>query len=90
MFIIARSGHTRAELHWRQGGPASIPLNVEVDYSQPFDGSDFEAWHSEYDACVAVDSWQSPTQLTASGKRRSFGETLDSEFASLFADPPPF
>ncbi|HWL10514.1 MAG TPA: hypothetical protein VNQ76_19065, partial [Planctomicrobium sp.] len=35
MMIIARSGDTYAELHWRAGS-ASLPINLEVDFTQPF------------------------------------------------------
>lgn len=48
MFIIARDGDVLAQLHWRQGGPAEIPLQVEVDYALPFSGSDHDAWEQEY------------------------------------------
>ncbi len=52
MFIIARGGETFAELHWRQGGPARLRMNVEVDYSRAFTGTDHDAWKQEYEATV--------------------------------------
>ena len=52
MFILSRSGETYAELSWRHGGPASIRLRVEVDYSQPFPASDHEQWEDEYHSLV--------------------------------------
>jgi len=55
MFIIARGGECFAELHWKQGGPASIPLNVEVDYSASFLASDEALWATEYDANVRAE-----------------------------------
>ncbi len=51
MFILARDDSTSAELHWRQG-PARLPLQVEIDYSQPFPAADFAAWEQEYRECV--------------------------------------
>ena len=48
MFILARGGQTRAELHWRAGGPALIPVRVEVDFKGIFAGSDPDSWEQEY------------------------------------------
>ena len=52
MLIISRRGETYSELSWRHGGPASIRLRVEVDYSQPFAASDHEQWEDEYHSLV--------------------------------------
>ena len=52
MFIIAQSGKTYAELYWRHGGPASLRMQVDVDYAQPFLSSDHETWAEEYHTCV--------------------------------------
>ena len=52
MFIIAKEGACYAELSWRNGGPASIRMNVDVDYSRSFAGADHEQWEAEYRACV--------------------------------------
>lgn len=52
MFIIAKGGACYAELSWRNGGPASIRMNVKVDYSLPFARSDHKRWQNEYAACV--------------------------------------
>ena len=57
MFILARGGQTFAELYWRSGGPASILLAVEVDFTAPFEGSDAEAWEAEYVRCVEPQTW---------------------------------
>jgi len=51
MFIIARSGNTSAELHWKAGS-ASLPMDVEVDFSKPFAGSDHTIWDEEYHTTV--------------------------------------
>jgi proteasome lid subunit RPN8/RPN11 len=52
MFILARTGQCYARLRFNigPGGEQNIP--VEVDYSQPFGPSDFEAWDAEYRANV--------------------------------------
>ncbi len=52
MFIIAQGGKTYAELYWRHGGPASLRMDVDIDYSEPFLSSDHETWSGEYDNCV--------------------------------------
>ncbi len=52
MFIIAQGGKTYAELYWRHGGPASLRMHVEVDYSQPFPSTDHLEWDAEYKTCV--------------------------------------
>ena len=60
MAILARGGQTFAQLHWRLGGPASIALDVEVDFTPPFEGSDAEMWEEEYLECVEPELWQEP------------------------------
>ena len=60
MFILARGGQTFAELSWLHGGPASIPLDVEIDFTPPFEGSDAEAWEAEYLDCVEPHTWHEP------------------------------
>ena len=60
MFILSRSGETYAELSWRHGGPTSIRLRVEVDYSQPFAASDHELWEDEYHSHVDPTAFDDP------------------------------
>ena len=60
MFILARGGQTFAQLYWRSGGPASIPLDVEVDFTPPLAGSDAEMWEEEYLHYVEPHTWQEP------------------------------
>lgn len=55
MGILARGGACFAELHWRQGGPASIALDMEIDFTPPFPASRETAWAAEYDALVRCD-----------------------------------
>ena len=60
MFILARGGQTFAQLYWRSGGPASIPLAVEIDFTPPFEGSDVDAWEEEYLHRVEPHTWHEP------------------------------
>ena len=60
MFIISRSGETYAELSWQHGGPASIRLYVEVDYSHPFAASDNDSWEDEYHSLVDPTAFVDP------------------------------
>jgi len=58
MFILARSGKTYARLRFNVGPGGQVIIPVEVDYTQPFDGSDCQEWQAEYDAHVYPDpSW---------------------------------
>jgi len=52
MFILARGGATYARLQGACGLPISQALAVEIDFAQPFAGSDQEAWEAEYLRCV--------------------------------------
>jgi hypothetical protein len=52
MFIIAEGGETFARLRFNVGPNAEMLIPVEVDYSQPFAGSDYAAWTAEYEANV--------------------------------------
>jgi proteasome lid subunit RPN8/RPN11 len=49
MFILARGGRTYCRLRFNVGPGGSIAIPVEVDYSQPFTGSDHAAWRAEYE-----------------------------------------
>lgn len=86
MFIIARSGSTYAELHWRAGS-ASLPMTVEVDFTQPFAASDHTSWNEEYRANVLAESW--PMRSRSHSGRRLISDQepdLDAEFADLFIE----
>ncbi len=52
MFILACGGQTYARLRFNAGPGGALAVPVEVDYSQPFPASDFEAWEQEYEALV--------------------------------------
>jgi proteasome lid subunit RPN8/RPN11 len=54
MFILARGGQTYARLRYNVGPGAEFKLPVEVDFSRPFDGTNFEAWQDEYLAKVRL------------------------------------
>jgi hypothetical protein len=66
MFIIAEGGETFARLRFNVGPNAEMLIPVEVDYSQPFAGSDYAAWTAEYEANVNEEP-----QLLIGGKHRS-------------------
>ena len=48
MFIISRDGNSFARLRFGVGPGGQINIPVAVDYSMPFQGSDFAAWQQEY------------------------------------------
>ena len=48
MGILARGGNTYARLRFNVGPGGSMQIPVLVDWSQPFAGSDHEAWQQEY------------------------------------------
>ena len=85
MFIIARTGNTYAELHWKAGS-ASLPMDVEVDFSKPFTGSDHTSWDEEYRANVHAESWFLERR-SRSGRKLMSDHDLDAEYRELFAEP---
>lgn len=87
MFIIARSGNTFAELHWKAGS-ASLPMNVEVDFSKPFEGSDHASWDEEYRTTVHLESWFLERR-SRSGRKLMSDHDLDAEYRELFTEPLP-
>jgi hypothetical protein len=62
MFILARGGQWYARLRYNVGPGIDVELPVEVDYSQPFEASDFELWHEEYLANVFVPPPEPPKE----------------------------
>jgi hypothetical protein len=48
MFILAQEGQTYARLRFNVGPGGSTEIPVEVDYTNPFAGSDWEEWELEY------------------------------------------
>ena len=86
MMILARGGETFAELHWKAGGPARIPLNVEVDFSVPFAGSEQAAWEEEYVTNVQPECWATASH-SGSGQPSHSASDLNADDADLFAEP---
>lgn len=52
MFILAREGDSYARLRFSTGPGAEMRMEVAVDYREPFEASDWEAWEDEYQANV--------------------------------------
>ena len=48
MFILAKSGATYARLRFSAGPGGQLCIPVEIDFDQPFEASDHEAWEQEY------------------------------------------
>lgn len=63
MLIVARDGQTYARLRCNVGPGADVSLSVEVDYTRPFNGSDIEAWKTEYTNCVRREVMLDPAAL---------------------------
>jgi len=64
MFILAKGGETYARLRFNVGPRASQLMNVEVDYSQPFEASNNFEWKREFDANVQEIKWRESSRLT--------------------------
>jgi hypothetical protein len=52
MGIVACGGDAYARLRFRAGPGGQLVVLVEVDYRQPFEGSDQRVWRDEYERCV--------------------------------------
>ena len=48
MFILAQGGQTYARLRFNVGPGGEELLPVELDFTQPFSGTDWESWDAEY------------------------------------------
>ena len=57
MCIVAEEGKVYARLCFNVGPGGQILIPVEVDYSQPFQASDQEAWEAEYKANIKAARW---------------------------------
>jgi hypothetical protein len=62
MFILAQGGECYARLQFNVGPGTSQELQVEIDYSLPFAGTDWSAWEEEYHANVVPRDWLEPRQ----------------------------
>jgi hypothetical protein len=56
MFILARGGQTYARLKFSSGPGGAMVLPVEIDFRQPFAGSDSVAWDAEYAEAVICEA----------------------------------
>jgi hypothetical protein len=54
MFILARGGQTCARLRYNVGPGVDVELPVELDFSRPFEASNWELWQEEYLANVQL------------------------------------
>lgn len=63
MFILARGGKSYARLRFNVGPRTSQLMNVEVDYSQPFEASNNFEWKHEFDANVKEIKWRDSSRL---------------------------
>ena len=70
MFILAQSGTTFARIQFNAGPGGFQTIEDEVDYLCEFDGSDFEAWKTEYTENVMAKTYvyQGPHYATYQGK----------------------
>ncbi|MFN3166974.1 MAG: hypothetical protein ACE37H_07915 [Phycisphaeraceae bacterium] len=48
MFILAKGGQTYARLRFNTGPGGEMLMRVHIDYSQPFESSDQEAWAEDF------------------------------------------
>ena len=60
MFILAQEGESYARLQFNVGPRGSLELRVEIDYSKPFPGADWETWAQEYETNVHAQIWNDP------------------------------
>jgi proteasome lid subunit RPN8/RPN11 len=74
MVILAAEGQLYARLQWNVGPRACLELPVDIDYSQPFAGSDEDAWEAEYLANVQAEVWEARLQdgVKASDERAAW------------------
>lgn len=65
MAILAKNDAAYARLSFHVGPGGALEIPVRVDYGQPFDGADWEAWEQEYEENVVVQTF--PATVKASG-----------------------
>lgn len=65
MGIVARSDAAYARLSFHTGPGGALKIPVRVDYGQPFDAADWEAWEQEYVEQVIAEQLLPP--IKASG-----------------------
>ncbi len=72
MFILAQGGDTYARVRFNVGPRTSQRMDVEVDYSQPFEASNSFDWKREFDANVRKVTWQDSTPQHANAAHSDF------------------
>lgn len=86
MFILARGGETYARLRFNTGPGGEIVLPVEVDYEQPFQGTEHAVWDREYGQSVTAE------EMAVERRMRSFGPLNRSddfrEHPDMYLDDP--
>lgn len=93
MFILACGGQTYARLRFNAGLEGELLLPVEIDYAQPFSGTDYASWEEEYKKHIFQESMlssgrQKKVALAAAGHTATtIGEPLDAESAYLAGWP---
>jgi proteasome lid subunit RPN8/RPN11 len=95
MFILAREGETYARLQFNVGPRAAVELDVEIDFDEPFAGSDHAAWEEEYLRCVrrraiVLPPWNDELRWTdidpaAETARDPWHSYSDEDFWEMFA-----
>jgi hypothetical protein len=77
MFILARRGQCYARLRYNVGPGLEVELPVDVDYGQPFEGSDWELWQGEYLANVTVPPPHPPKEAKVKESSASDEQFID-------------
>lgn len=95
MFILACGGQTYARLRFNAGLEGELLLPVEIDYRQPFAGTDYSSWEEEYKKHIFQEHLfssvrQAKVAAAAAGhtpSALSIDEPLDAESAHLAGWP---
>lgn len=63
MFILAKGGQTYARLRFNTGPGGEMLMRVQVDYGQPFTGSNHEAWAEDFKKHIHPEASDVPSSL---------------------------
>lgn len=80
MAILARGGQTYARLQFHTGPGGSLRIPVTVDWSQPFEATDWPAWEQDYLQNVRQQEFCQGSWLTRLKEQSSIPELLDPLF----------
>lgn len=87
MFILAQGGETYVRLRFNVGPKSSQRMDVEVDYSHPFQASNSFAWKREFDANVQKVKWrEAALRLTDSAFVDPETEDLETDLVAVVDD----